>query len=755
MDDTEPVVSELGQWMLDRHRDGRTVAALAMFRKARQRGIPLEPQLTELHRRLLCDDAGLSGTNEPTWPTPRLLPPAPEPFTGRQAELAALAAHRTGPVLGVHGIGGVGKTTLVLRWAHDLAPEFPDGQLFVDLGGDAAEPSAPPRVFDRVLRALGVPTDEIPSDLDRRSRLLLSLLRQRRVLLVLDNVRDAVQVAPLLPVTGQSLVLVISREPLADIWSLELGVPEPAEAAALLPPGRRTVPLAEQCARLPLALRLMAGVPEPPPTRPADPATALATILDAAYRRLPAPQQRMLRVIGSFPAAAAGTDDLAAMAELPTAEAARLLDALSTTGLIEPTGPHRWHSHDLVRDYARDRADHHDDPAADLRRLLDWYVPATARANARAFGTSAPATTAVRHLPEFTDATQALDWLDARYPSLLGAIRQGAVGGSPGPAAHLASDLFRYFSVHGYIEEWVDVTTVALTAARSAADRKVEVRLSLNLGYACWDAARVDEAHRHFQHALTVSQELRDRDSQATVLGVLTGVNITVGRYMRAYEYASVALTMSQSLGNHVGEGIATENLGIVDLLRGNQSQAIRLLERSLELYRRHQVRLIEPDAHSELARALYRDGRLESAASHAELAVRAFAEIGDDSASAWAKSRLGLIQAALGDPAAALAHHREALPVMLRSPRNEYKSEALNNAGETYTAAGHPDWALEFHHEALVNAQRISCRYEKARALDGIAAAHRAQGQRADEYTHRAHELYVRLGAAEARRNP
>lgn len=740
--------------MLDRHRAGRTVEALSMFRKARQRGIPLEPQLTELHRRLLCDDPALSGDDEPTWPAPRQLPPAPSDFVGRETELAELDARAAGPVIGVHGLAGVGKTTLVLRWAHGVAAEFRDGQLFVDLrGGPVGEPLRPSQILDRALRALGVPTDEIPSDLDRRSRLYLSLLRQRRVLVVLDNARDTEQVDPLLPVTGSSLVIVTSREPLPDIDSLELGVPGTDQAVALLPSGRRTAELAEQCARLPLALRMVAGIPDVALRPATEPKAALGTVLAEVYRRLGSRQQRLLRVVGGFPAATAGTTDLAVMANLPVDETARLLDELAATGLIETVGPGGWRGHDLVRAFAREQPGHNDSPRDDLRRLLDWYVPATSRANAVAFGTSVRAETGEVRPPEFADAAEALEWLDFRYPSLLGAIRQGAGNGNPGPAAHLASDLFRYFSVHGYIEEWMDVTAVALDAARSAGDRKIEVRLSLNLGYACWDAAKVDEAHRHFQHALTVSQELRDRDSQATVLGVLTGVNITVGRYLRAYEYASVALTMSQSLNNHVSEAIATENLGIVDLLRGNNAQAIRLLERSLSLYRRHKVRLIEPDAHSELARALFRDGDLEKAASHAERSVGEFGDIGDDSAAAWAKTRLGLINGVLGDPVEALDLHRQALPVMLRSPRNEYKSEALNNAGITYTAAGRPDWALEFHHEALVNAQRISCLYEKARALDGIAAAHRAQGERADEYAHRAHELFVRLGAAEARR--
>ncbi|MGH8881908.1 MAG: AfsR/SARP family transcriptional regulator, partial [Stackebrandtia sp.] len=106
--DAEPDVSDLGQWMLDKHRAGRTVEALSMFRRARQRGLPLEPQLNDLHRRMLYDDRALSGDADSAWPAPRQLPPPAEGFVGRAAELTALDEHRDGPVLAITGPSGVG-----------------------------------------------------------------------------------------------------------------------------------------------------------------------------------------------------------------------------------------------------------------------------------------------------------------------------------------------------------------------------------------------------------------------------------------------------------------------------------------------------------------------------------------------------------------------------------------------------------------------------------------------------------------------
>ncbi len=120
-------------------------------------------------------------------------------------------------------MGGVGKTGLAVHWAHRVAGRFADGQLYVDLRGYAedAEPLAPRQVVDRFLRALGVPGSRIPDDIDERAGLLRSVLSRRRVLLVLDNARDAGQVRPLLPGSPGCAVMVTSRDGLDGLVAQE------------------------------------------------------------------------------------------------------------------------------------------------------------------------------------------------------------------------------------------------------------------------------------------------------------------------------------------------------------------------------------------------------------------------------------------------------------------------------------------------------------------------------------------------------
>ncbi len=103
----------------------------------------------------------------------------------------------------VSGTAGIGKTALAVHWAHGARDRFPDGQLYVDLHGFGPRGSAvrPDEAIRRFLDALGVPAQRIPHDPDTRVDLYRSELAGRRVLVLLDNARDAEQIRPLLPGT--------------------------------------------------------------------------------------------------------------------------------------------------------------------------------------------------------------------------------------------------------------------------------------------------------------------------------------------------------------------------------------------------------------------------------------------------------------------------------------------------------------------------------------------------------------------------
>jgi DNA-binding SARP family transcriptional activator len=234
------------QLMLALYSCGRRAEALAAYRRARgvliaELGTEPGAELRELHQRMLAADPGLGGTGwaaGPARPVPRQLPAAATAVTGRAAELAALTSlldrasgGQAVPIGVIGGPAGAGKTTLAVGWAHQAAGRFPDGQLYVNLGG--ADWPVPAEVaLAAFLTSLGLPGDQIPAEPDERAARFRSLLAGRRVLVVADNAWSAEQVRPLLPGSAACMALVTSRDPLAGLvardgaWRLDLAPPD-------------------------------------------------------------------------------------------------------------------------------------------------------------------------------------------------------------------------------------------------------------------------------------------------------------------------------------------------------------------------------------------------------------------------------------------------------------------------------------------------------------------------------------------------
>ncbi|MET9888537.1 BTAD domain-containing putative transcriptional regulator, partial [Streptomyces sp. NPDC006430] len=205
--------------MLALYRSGRQAEALAVYADTRrlladELGVDPRPELASLQQRILNADAELACAEDPAPAAapvhvrPAQLPATVPDFTGRTTfvnELGEILAGAEGQVMAVSalaGIGGVGKTTLAVHVAHAARPHFPDGQLYVDLQGTEPRPAEPVAVLGSFLRALGTPDTAIPDTAAERAALYRSTLDGRRVLVLLDNARDAAQVRPLLPGTA-------------------------------------------------------------------------------------------------------------------------------------------------------------------------------------------------------------------------------------------------------------------------------------------------------------------------------------------------------------------------------------------------------------------------------------------------------------------------------------------------------------------------------------------------------------------------
>src|SRR5271156_1561049 len=370
------------------------------------------------------------------WTAPAQLPGDVGGFTGRVGELAALdkLAATIGPsgatgqpgagpaamVVCVSGTAGVGKTALVVHWARRARGAFPDGQLHVNLRGyDPGRPVPAGDALAGFLRALGMPGQDIPRELDERAAAYRTLLDGRRMLVVLDNASTVEQVRPLLPGSPSSLVLVTSRDSLAGLvarhgaWRLDLDTLPQQDAVALLRAliGDRaeiqpdaTAMLARQCARLPLALRVAAELAAASPAMTlaqladeladeqrrlelldagGDPGSAIRGVFSWSYGHLADEPARAFRLLGLSPGPDLDAHAAAALTGVPPAQASRTLELLARTHLIHRTRPGRYGLHDLLRAYAAGLAaawDAEGDRHAALTCLFDYYLAAAAAA---------------------------------------------------------------------------------------------------------------------------------------------------------------------------------------------------------------------------------------------------------------------------------------------------------------------------------------------------------------------------------------
>jgi len=290
------------QLMVALYRCGRQADALSAYQRLRATlaedlGIDTSQPLRDLETAILRQDpsldapvqAGSLRLSAPVAPIPAQLPPGVAGFAGRGGELDSLdtilsqvPTNGTGKsvavvVTAIAGTAGVGKTALAVHWAHRVAAQFPDGQLYANLRGfDPAGPAVQPgQALRGFLDALAVPPERIPASLDDQVALYRSLLAGKRMLVVLDNARDAEQVRALLPGAPGCLAIVTSRNRLTGLIArdgahpLSLDMLTPAGARELLTRrlGAERVgsepnaveEIISRCARLPLALAIAAA----------------------------------------------------------------------------------------------------------------------------------------------------------------------------------------------------------------------------------------------------------------------------------------------------------------------------------------------------------------------------------------------------------------------------------------------------------------------------------------------------------------
>jgi tetratricopeptide (TPR) repeat protein/DNA-binding XRE family transcriptional regulator len=641
---------------------------------------------------------------------PRQLPAPVRQFVGRRGELAALtqlldqatAAPGGMVVTALAGTAGVGKTALAVRWAHQVASRFPDGQLYLNLRG--YDPTGGPVPLAEAIRglldSLAVPPAQIPASTDAQVGLYRSLLSGKRMLVLLDNARDAGQVRPLLPGGPGNLVVVTSRRQLGGLVAVEgaypltLEVLGDDEARELLAQRLGEARLAAEpdavtelialCAGLPLALAIAAARISARPRLPVreftteltgarptldaldagDAPASVRAVFSLSLATLSAPAAWMFGLLGVHPGPDITASAAASLAGLPRAQARQVLAELADAHLVTEHAQGRFSLHDLLRAFSAEQAP--ETQAEALARVFDHYLH-TACAGSRLLNPARALFSLTGPLPGVTpeplaDHDQAMAWFEAENQVLTASAALAVRDGFDDFAWQLPWAFADFLLRRGFWPESIALHTAALAAATRAGDLTGQAA-----------------AHRHIAWG-----------------------HSRLGDYAEATTQLEASLELHRKLGDKAGEARDHQALGAIADSTGREEESLDEAEKSMVLFAEIGDRAGQAAALNDIGWSLARLGDFQQARIRGQEALALHRELGNVPGEAVGLDTLGYIEHHLGRLSEAATCFQEAITLFRVLGARVFEAEGFTRLGDTWQAAGEPERAADAWREAL-----------------------------------------------------